>query len=326
MKFDFLISSERSGSNLLTKLLDSHSQYCAPSPPHLLRVFIQNFSKYQPLESKKNSENLVLDIVEFFNSKIGVWNTFFSIEELLSVHPFNLASLVKYIYEKEASFHKKNKVFIKEVQTYRFFDFLNSNFSDAKFIWLVRDPRDMALSWSKSPVHRGDIVRAAKIWKEDQHATLKLYNQYPEKVFLVRYEELITDQINTLKKICNFLNIDFEINMTDFHSKDLTGQNSLQTDSWKNLNKKIISENSKKYLVNLNRKQVQYIEYLCLNEMRVLEYKTEYDIISQTEFNQLESQLIKEERNEKEEYLNISETEKIKRQKWVEKLHQIQKR
>lgn len=49
MKFDFLICSERSGSNLITKLLDNHSKYCGPTPPHLLRVFYPVLDKYGDL-------------------------------------------------------------------------------------------------------------------------------------------------------------------------------------------------------------------------------------------------------------------------------------
>ena len=278
MKFDFLISSERSGSNLITKLLDNHSKYCGPTPPHLLRVFYPVLDKYGDLKVDENWNNFVNVILDFFNSKIGVWQTQPSIDELLTLQPRKLATVVAYIYEVEAKNHDKEKVFIKEVRTYDFFNEIGNDFPGAKFIWLVRDPRDMALSWSKSPVHRGDIVRATKIWQTNQSETLKLHHQFPNKILLVKYEDLIANQEKELIRICDFLNIDFEEGMVDYHKKKISQDNAVQTDNWKNLNKSIIKDNSKKYLKTLTNEQIQFIEYVCQHEMKKLEYDFEFSI------------------------------------------------
>lgn len=324
MKFDFLISSERSGSNLITKLLDNHSQYCGPTPPHLLRVFYPVIDKYGDLKNDENWTHLVQDVLEFFNAKIGVWQTQFSKEELIKIEPRNLASLVTYIYIKEAELHSKGRVFIKEVRTYDFFNEINKDFSGAKFIWLVRDPRDMALSWSQSPVHRGDIVRASNIWQKNQSETLKLYQQFPGKILLVKYEDLISNQEHELQRICKFLDIAFEQEMVDYHKKKISQDNAAQTDNWKNLNQSIIKDNSKKYLKALKREQIQFIEFVCREELNVLEYKLEFSLISNDEFDELLMSLQKEERNEKQEYQLISEEEKLKRTIWYKKLLEIQ--
>jgi hypothetical protein len=204
MKYDFLISSERSGSNLITKLLDNHSQFCGPTPPHLLRVFIPIMHKYNDLNIDENWNNFLDDIVIFFNCKIGVWYSTIEKNELLKISERNLFEVVKYIYNKESKFHKKNRLFIKEVKTYNFYNYLKLNFNDPKFIWLVRDPRDMALSWKNSPVHRRDIVRAANIWKEDQRKTLDIYNNDSNKIIYLKYENLLANQEETLKKYACF--------------------------------------------------------------------------------------------------------------------------
>ena len=36
VSFDFLICSERSGSNLIAKVMDTHPDACGPFPPHIL--------------------------------------------------------------------------------------------------------------------------------------------------------------------------------------------------------------------------------------------------------------------------------------------------
>lgn len=323
MQIDFLISSERSGSNLITKLLDNHSQYCGPSPVHLFRAFVPVIEENNNLNKYDNWQILVNDVIELFNSKIGIWKTSPSKEELLKIRPKNFTNIIDYIYSQEANSYGKNKCFIKEVQTYNLFPFIIKNYDNAKFIWLVRDPRDTALSWSRSPVHRGDIIRGAKTWKKDQEATLKLYLKHPNKILLIKYEELIGEQELTLKKICGFLSIPYEKNMSKFHKNSISIENASQTDNWKNLNKKIIRNNSKKYLQHLTKQQISYIEYYCKDEMVALKYDNEFPIIDNREFIALEKTLLPLERFEKEEYQNIDETEKLKRNHWTKAFNDI---
>lgn len=323
MKFDFLICSERSGSNLITKLLDNHSKYCGPTPPHLLRVFYPILHKYGDLSEDVNWKKLVEDVYDFFNVKIGVWQTKPVKEKMLILNPRTLASLVQYIYNIEAKNHNKERVFIKEVKTYDFFNEINHDFPNAKFVWMVRDPRDMALSWNKSPVHRGDVVRAAKIWQVNQSETLKLYHQFPNKILLVKYEDLIRNQNKELKRICEFLDIEFEERMLNYHEKKISKENAVQTDNWKNLKKSILKDNSKKYLKSLRKEQIQFVEYVCYEEMGKLDYNLEFPIISNQDFENLSLLLQKEERNEKPEYSLISEEEKLKRTIWYKKLLEI---
>ena len=36
----FLVSSERSGSNFITKIMDAHQDFCGPSPTHIIRTLL----------------------------------------------------------------------------------------------------------------------------------------------------------------------------------------------------------------------------------------------------------------------------------------------
>lgn len=323
MKFDFLISSERSGSNLITKLLDNHSSYCGPTPPHLLKTFSDVMENYGSLNDVDNWLRFVDDFYEFFYCKIGVWALKISKEDLMNVFPRNLEGVFRLLYQEEAKIHNKSRVFVKEVKTYSFFNFIKEKFTESKFIWLVRDPRDMALSWTKSPVHRGDVVRAAEIWKNDQKETIKIYKENRRRILLVKYEDLITNQQHELKRICEFLKINFEASMVEYHKNKISKENAVQTDNWKNLQKEIIKNNSKKYLQNLTEAQIRFIEYRCQEEMRFLNYEFEYALLQENQFDQLHNDLKKLERYEKPEYQKIETSEKVKRDKWYKKFMQI---
>ena len=61
MRIDFLICSERSGSNLITRLINAHSQICAPSTTHLFRVLGENIAGYGLLRDDTCWRELVDD-------------------------------------------------------------------------------------------------------------------------------------------------------------------------------------------------------------------------------------------------------------------------
>jgi hypothetical protein len=326
VKFDFLISSERSGSNLITKIIDGHSLYCGPASPHLLRVFKPIMSKYGDLTNSTKWDTFINDVLDFFNCKIGIWEANYTKQELKAIKDRSLASVVKYIYKKETCIHSKTNVFIKEVRTYDLVSYINQTFIKPKFIWLVRDPRDMALSWSKSPVHRGDIVRASNIWKYDQRATIDIYKQLKDSknILLLKYEDLISNQLEAMQMVCNFLDIEFENQMINFYKSKMSITNASKTDNWRNLNKEIISNNSKKYESDLSSDQIQFIEYVCSTEMEYLGYNKDYERLSDNDFETIQRDLLSKERYNKPEYNFISEEEKLKRTKWYDKLLQIQ--
>jgi hypothetical protein len=325
MNIDFLISSERSGSNLITKIIDNHSVYSGPSPAHLIRAFSLNMKKYGDFSITKNWNLFINDFLNLFVFKIGIWNTTFSFNELSSLKERSLPNAIKYIYTKEVKSLNKKRCFIKEVKTYQFYDFITKNFKNSKFIWLVRDPRDVASSWSKSPVHRGDIVRGTKVWKEDQQNTILLYKKLlnKNKILLVKYEDLISDQNKVTQDVCTFLGIKHEPNMINYHQNELSAKNANQTDNWKNLNKRIITTNHKKFLKNLNKNQIQYIEYLCKDEMNYFDYNFEFPALTKEEFAEISSKLSLLERNEKNEYHLIDNEEKFKRKRWQESFNTI---
>jgi len=155
---------------------------------------------------------------------------------------------------------------------------------------------------------------------------MKIYKQLKDKknVLLVKYEDLITKQEQVMQTVCSFLEIDFEDKMINFHKNKMSVANASTTDNWKNLNKKIMTHNSKKYKTGLNELQIQYIEYTCCLEMEYLGYKRDYGLLSDNQFKVVHEDLLSKERYEKPEYNFISEDEKKKRALWYDKLLNIQ--
>lgn len=101
---------------------------------------------------------------------------------------------------------------------------------NVKFVHLIRDPRAVAASqknrWQMRKLGadhlpRTELIRnwvnyhpitMAKLWR---HATLAANNlkDHP-RVYLVKFEELVTEPNAILKKLCNFLGVEFEPTMS----------------------------------------------------------------------------------------------------------------
>lgn len=273
----FLMCSERSGSNFISKILNAHSSICGPAPKHLFNPVTRNLYRYEPLTSSNNWNELIKDILILINVEFSYWKKQFTIDELLkAVKVGDSVGLLNYIFESEAKEHKKDILFIKENKIYEFFPFLLVNYPNAKYLYQVRDPRDVALSWKKNPTHFGGIVASAKQWKEDQQNSLKNAHLLAKfnNIHTIKYEDLVSNPEFELTKILTFLSLNYEPKMLDFHKDSLTQKNATMQKAWENLSKKVIADNFNKYEKELSSTEIKIIEKICYDDMIMLGYKT----------------------------------------------------
>lgn len=322
----FLICSERSGSNFITKLFDSHPDVCGPSPSHLIRVFSLNLWRYGDLNNSKNWQVLTKDVSDYMANQIGKWQSHFNGNELASLIDRSLPGLVKHIYLTEAMSHGKNKIFIKENHTYRFTHFLLSSFPNAKFIYMVRDPRDMALSLKLSNLTKGGVYEAANLWKKDQEESIKFYSMLTEtqKACFIKYESLLINPEIELRKLCDFLKIKYSKSMLQYHSKPLTNVNANRMSGWSNLNQPVIRDNFNKYKKMLSETEIKYVESVCREEMSYLNYIFDFPLVKDKK--RLELELLEYEKEGAEISVKTSPEELQIRTRRLKIINQILKR
>ena len=270
----FLMCSERSGSNFITKLVNGHSQIVGPSVKHLFNPVLRNYFRYGDLNCEDNWNELLEDILNLFQADFSIWKLELSLKKLSGfAAPGDISTLLKSIFEAEAELNDKDHIFIKENQIYEFFPYLLLNYPEAKYLYQVRDPRDMALSWKRNENLPGGIIRAARQWKKDQQNSLKNMTLLKDKCYFIKYEELIEDPQKNLDKICQFFSLSYEEEMLSFHKDELTQKNAVMNTAWENLSKGIIADNKNKYLKALSETEIKLIEKICYDEMLYLQYK-----------------------------------------------------
>jgi len=290
--FDFLISTERSGSNLLTRIMDAHSSICGPPPAHLIRILNNNRLNYGNLNVDENWNALLDDTADLLKNQLGEWKISVTqnwLHETISVR--SLPAVIKSIFTAEAHAHGKSRLFVKENQAYHLAAFYLAHFKDCRFVHLVRDPRDMALSWKLSVNHPGGVVRAARVWQTDQNLTMILESCIKDtnRFYRIRYEDLLGNSKNTLKELCEFLNIDIEENMLFFNENGHTRHNANRIKDWENLGKPLLKNNYNKYSKCLSREEIICIETVCGVNMRKLGYQPDYPthILTKEQENEL---------------------------------------
>ena len=151
---------------------------------------------------------------------------------------------------------------------------LHAMFPDARFVYLVRDPRDCALSWLRSPSHAGGIVAAAEMWQLEQSIALSFMAVAASRppVLVVRYEDLLSDPETELDAICDFAGVDREPAMTADFSSEAHRDEAEKIANWENIAGKIDRANHGKFHDQLTRRQVRRVERRAAYEMHVLGY------------------------------------------------------
>lgn len=278
MDFVFLVCSERSGSNFLTSLMNGHPDVSAPPPSHLFRLFCQNIHRYGNTDHRHTWELLCEDFLIAFESTLGKWNTSPGLLELVG-QSRRLDALLRYVYEKEARNDAANLCFVKENKVYDLMTFLTEWFPLAKFVHLVRDPRDVAASLLNTRSMEGGVRRATSMWQHDQEKTtaLLLDKEYSDKFCTVRYEDILLDPETELGRLCDHIQREFSLKMLDFHMDDRVVKNALRIEAWSNLKKGILSSNAGKYQNTLSPTDIAYVEQKCAKLMNYYGYDCHTD-------------------------------------------------
>ncbi|WP_417487151.1 sulfotransferase family protein [Maricaulis sp.] len=283
MRYTFLICSERSGSNLVTSLMSGHPLFSGPPPTHMFRLFGLNKGHYLPFTPESRARFLT-DFHDARSTILGDWNTSFTPDELLEAcgDSPNMAAAFDFMYRRECDSDGASQAFVKENHTYRLIPFLLDHWPDARFVFQVRDPRDVAASWVNTSSVPGGVKEAVSIWCADQSQTIECLSapRLEEKTAQIRYEDLITHPSEVLNGVCRHLEVEFDAGMLSAHQNPRTTRTAKQVDAWSNLQRPVMSQNAGKFRSVLTDDDVLYIELKCAKLMKQFGYAMLNDVES----------------------------------------------
>lgn len=267
----FIMSSERSGSNLLRTLLSNHADISAPTAPHFLLFLHRLIPYYGPLSVRANAHNLFDDMLSIVNHANYQWNLKLDFEQVYSEFcPDSFMDFFDLFYQMEARRKGKSQFVCKENNLFDFAFPILDYYEKARFVYLYRDPRDYVASYLKAPLGLSTPFDAARRWKREQEKCAVLINAFCLEVYPVSYEDLVSDPSETMADILSFIGV--SIDKACFEIVAGENESLAWNEYWQNLNRPVIKSNIKKYLQAFNTKTINLIESIVRDEMLMLGY------------------------------------------------------
>ena len=228
----FIFGRPRSGTTLLTQLFNAHPNVrIAPEYPIMLFLY-QRFKKV-----KNWDEATIRSFVDhaFYNSRFNNQR----VDKLKIDKDFIISELLKYkeigsiqlflksinyyaysVYYKEETLLIGDKNPVYSIFANRF----RKIFPEAKFICIIRDYRDNFISIRKLAekevaVEAPELSLQVGRWRYFVRLFLKCKRRFPDKYYILRYEDLVTEQESTFRSLCDFLGIAYDPSVFDFYKK-----------------------------------------------------------------------------------------------------------
>ena len=215
----FIVGSPRSGTTLLRMMLDSHSQIAIPPEtgffPHTLTNLFGN--------DEHRRHALVSTLVNFPPCAPG-WQDFgippqVLLRELSRVTPFRLDEGLRCFYRTYAARFGKARWGDKTPSYGNHMRAIERLLPEARFIHIIRDGRDVALSLRNLWFSPGmDMKTLARKWRRDI-CSIRREARHCRRYLEVRYESLVRDSQKILQEVCAFIEIDYDAAMTLYHHR-----------------------------------------------------------------------------------------------------------
>lgn len=275
----FLLSSERSGSNLIRDRLCNYAEnLCSVPPVTILRTLGYWEPLMGPFSLGSKWRETIGYALRCCIERTVPWDFTLSVDDIADDYERNygnqrtIVRLVDLLYGKYAQRKGYTGYFNKEICLFDFAQEIERQLPNARFIHLYRDPRDYVLSQKKRPFGNLSALDLARLWLKECNASLiaKNSNGVHKKTFSVSYEQFIQDEQRVLKQIGDFFGIKAA---AEKRSQNITGGN-YKFHELKNVHRRTMRTNFNKYKDEMKVSEIRIVESVCWNTMRFLGYET----------------------------------------------------
>ena len=268
----FIFSCGRSGSSLLSRMLDQHPRLGVPFESHLFNTFYPLLKYYRDLNDRRNVERLVCDILS--TDVLHDWSPRPDAERILGcIHVGSFGGVMEGLLRAWLDINGKQRWGEKTPRHVFYWREILHFFPQAKFVHMIRDGRDVALSWMRARFGPKTVYPAARQWiRYLQEIDEIRHSKHNEVLLEIRYEDLLDDPEGTLRGLCRFLGEDYVPGMLDFHRNE----SPYRTDSTnlENLRRPLMTENQQKWRTQMSQGQRRVFEAVAAPMLRHYKYET----------------------------------------------------
>jgi len=207
----FIVGVARSGTTLLRLMLDAHPELAIPPETHFIPKLIKACDEGDPhdrvfelLTTHRRWPDYQLDGGELR-------------ERLDRIQPLTAGDALRAFYGLYAEGQGKPRWGDKSPSYVRKMRRVASALPEARFVHLVRDGRDVALSQVEVDFGPDEVSEAAREWANGigkARRQARRLRHYME----LRYEDLVADPEPALRRVCEFVELPWDESMLDYHA------------------------------------------------------------------------------------------------------------
>jgi hypothetical protein len=279
----FIIGIGRSGTTLLSQLLNNHKEIQALPEANFLVFFLNQFQNKK--QFTLNDINLLFEQIDVYSRShpwVG-WN--FDLEKTKNkiYDTFKANTQVSYreicfqIYNQfipNCSDDKSSSsILLDKNPSYTLYsDKLKHFLPNSKFILLIRDYRSNVLSRKQSVYFKSpNVAFNAMRWKLFNQKAFKFLNSHPDDFITLRYEDLVEDNQKAQLKIFDFFKIEHKIYPDLKTFNKVTAEEFKISDKFKerfykkygDLKKEVFTNRTEAWKEQLSKKEISICEAIC---------------------------------------------------------------
>jgi len=212
MKHVFITGCPRSGTTMLAGILGNGNSCVAAPESHFFNDFIYRYIPNESAEANKN------DLITFFNThyRFKQWkidaNEIENLPKKITYNNFDsiIENTIQLFAKQNLKTSEKELIRVDHTPSnIKNFDIINELFPKSKFIFIIRDPRAIYASIKGLDWGPNSPLKLSELWIEYTAAYFAFQKLYPNRMCLVRYEDIVNNGAEQIKNICDFLGIKY---------------------------------------------------------------------------------------------------------------------
>jgi hypothetical protein len=217
--FPFILGVGRSGTTLLRAILDTHPQMAIPGESHFIPEMARAPRRYGDL-GEFRWDRFLRDLAR--HPRFRAWGL---AEDRIRDSfrrdpPSSLAAAFRSVYALFAQDRGKVRYGDKTPAYVHHITALAALFPEGRFMHLIRDGRDVALSRFDHPTMSAAPLELAILWKRGVEKGRRAGRRLePGRYLEVRYEDLVGRSEAVTRSVCAFIDLPFDPAMLRYHER-----------------------------------------------------------------------------------------------------------
>ena len=267
---------ERSGTTLLSMMVGAHPDIAVPfAVAAIWYEFAERCSRdYGGLQSTEDRQRLIHDLLA--HPRIRNWDAELDKDKIeAQLNGSDFAAIMGAFYRAYAAEKGKPRWGQMEIATLDDLPIAYEWFPSARFVHLVRDGRDVAVSHQTMPYGSGNIAECAQAWKRRLGTNLAIGQVLGrDQYHVIRYEDLVERPEPTLATLCDFIGVPYSDDMLNYPAMVDNKVPEERRWLWPDLNKKPNAEKLYRWRDKMTANQRAVFESYAGDLLKELSYET----------------------------------------------------